>query len=94
MIRNWISFLIGFICLGAVEGCNAGMEPQGPSAEEAQQQIAQLPPDQQIDLLRHSPLPKAEQDRRVAAIQAKYGLPATADSNVSKPGQPPVKSGQ
>ena len=78
-------------------GCNVGMEAQGPSAKEAQEQISKLPPEQQIDLLRHSPLPRAEQDRRVADIRAKYGLPATAGADDKKPqapGQPPVNAGK
>lgn len=55
-------------------GCNVGMAPQGPSETEVRERAAKLPPQDQIDLIRSSPMPKAQQDKEVAEIEKKYGM--------------------
>lgn len=77
----------------ALGGCNAGMEPAGPTPEEIQAKIATLPPDQQISMIQHSPMPKADQEKRIQEIRDKYNLPAPAGAAPAGPdqGRPPSK---
>jgi hypothetical protein len=64
-------------------GCNAGMEPEGPTPDQIRAKLATLPPNEQIAMLQHSPMPKAEQEQKIEEIRTKYGLPAPASSTAS-----------
>ena len=58
-----------------IPGCSAGMAPQGPSREEAQKNFESMDPQHQIAVIQHSPLPDAEKQKRIAALQQKMGAP-------------------
>ena len=65
-----LSIGVAVAALFVVSGCNAGMSPAG-SDEAAQKEFEAKTPEQQIEMINHSPLPKAEKDKRIAEIKAK-----------------------
>ena len=67
-------------------GCNAGMEPAGPTPDQIRAKIDAMPPQKQIDLIEHSPMNKVDKENRIAQIRQKFNLPPSA-------GAEPVKSG-
>ena len=70
-------FSIFVACL-ALAGCNAGMEPTGPTPDQIRAKIDAMPPEKQIDLIEHSPMSRPEKDKRLAEIRQKFNLPAPA----------------
>ena len=66
-----VFFGLGTAALLWVCGCNAGMEPEGPSPDQIKAKMAAMPIDQQIALIKNSPMPKAEKAQKIAELQAK-----------------------
>ena len=74
-----------FLAVGlAITGCNVGMAPKGPDEAEVKAKEAALPPQQQIAMLRSSPMPGPEKQKRIADIEQKYNI--KADSPSTTPG--------
>ena len=67
-------------------GCSLGMAPKGPDEAEVKKLEAAMPPQQQIQMIRNSPMPGPEKQKRIADIEQKYNI--KADAPTSTPGRP------
>jgi|GEM_PF-7035848 len=84
-MKKTVLIATGLVLILSAVGCNVGMGEAGPSPEAVKKQIDGMPPEKQISLIRNSPMPKAEQDTRVAEICKKYGITEGASSTPSAP---------
>jgi hypothetical protein len=66
--------IVAVATVGALYGCNSGMQPEGPSVAEIKNKEAALPPDQQITMIQNSPMPKAQKDQKIAELKKKYNI--------------------
>lgn len=67
------------------------MAPKGPDLEEVKQKEASLPPQQQIDLVRSSPMTATDKAKRIKEIEDKYNVKAdAAPQNPGNPGGQPT----
>jgi len=76
------------ICLigPVLVGCNVGNAPAGASVDQVKAEVAQEPPLQQIRNLMFSPLPAAQREAQIKAIEDKYHVKREdAVSNLQKP---------
>lgn len=62
----------------AAVGCNVGMAPQGPDQAEIKARMAKLPIDEQIKLIRSSPMSEADKEKKIAELQGGKGDTTTA----------------
>jgi hypothetical protein len=69
-----------------IAGCNVGMQPSGPSPDEVRAKIATMPPEKQIEMVQNSPMPPAAKAAKIAELESKYGIKASAPS---RPGTTP-----
>ncbi len=82
--------VIGLVWAIAVWGNNVGMMPSGASVEEIHRIRESWPPQKQIDDIMHSPMPYKDKMEHIAAIRAKYHLPADDSKSGPVPGTPPA----
>lgn len=61
--------ILALALVGILAGCNAGMAPAGPDQNEIKARMAKLPVDQQIALIKSSPMSQAEKDAKIAELQ-------------------------
>jgi hypothetical protein len=71
----------------ALSGCNFGMQPEGPSPDQIRANMSKMPPDEQIKLIQHSPMPKEQQQQEIAKIRAQFHLPDPGNAPDTTPGQ-------
>jgi hypothetical protein len=64
----------GILAAGILAGCSMGMQPTGSTVDQIKAKEAAMPPDQQISMIEHSPIPPAEKAKKIAEIKAKAGL--------------------
>lgn len=65
--------LIGFATLPFVSGCeNIGTAQAGASPDQVKKEIESQPPKQQIRNLMYAPLPPAEKEKQIKALEEKY----------------------
>lgn len=67
----------------ALGGCSVGDAPKGLDAAQVQTEFSKQDPQKQIQGLMASPLPAAEKEKRIKAIEDQYGI---------KRGAPPTSS--
>ena len=73
MKKRTVAF-IGAVWVVTTCGCSMGMQPEGPNAEQVKAKEASLPPDQQIAMIKYSPMPAAQKAEKIAEVKAKYGI--------------------
>jgi len=66
--------LVGLIGVGVLSGCSMGMQPEGPNVEALKKKEDSLPPDQQISMIEHAPMPEAQKAQKIAEIKTKYNI--------------------
>jgi hypothetical protein len=49
--------------------------------------MSKMPPDEQIKLIQHSPMPKEQQQQEIAKIRAQFHLPDPGNAPDTTPGQ-------
>jgi hypothetical protein len=76
------------IALSMLVGCNVGMSPSGPSEDQIRKEIAAMPPEKQIKLIRGSPMSPKEKEQKIAEIEQKYGIKESAPAQTGPPGVP------
>lgn len=94
MNRNSVSILALILVLSpaVLAGCDSiGNAPAGPSQAEVKKEVDAMPPEKQIRLIQHSPMPRDEQIQKIDEIKKKYNL--TGDfppGGGAPPGGPPA----
>ncbi len=68
----WIVGLLALACVG----CNVGNAPEPMSEGQLKDAVSKLPPQDQINYIRSTPMPQAKKDERIAEIEKKYGIKA------------------
>ncbi|MBC8064636.1 MAG: hypothetical protein H7Y17_07385 [Chlorobia bacterium] len=66
----WIASLAVLACIG----CNVGNAPEPMSEAELKSAVDKLPPQDQINYINSSPMPKDVKEKRIAEIKAKAGM--------------------
>ncbi|RYG48348.1 hypothetical protein EON79_04710 [bacterium] len=84
MKRNvWI---FGIIALGCI-GCSVGNAPEPMGESDLKSAVEKLPPQDQINYINSSPMPKAEKEKRIKEIEEKTGYKANQGGPNSGPPQ-------
>lgn len=70
MKNSWITILAILVCFG----CNVGSAPEPMSESELKSAVEKLPPQDQINYINSSPMPKELKEKKIAEIKAKAGI--------------------
>jgi hypothetical protein len=66
----WIASLAVLVCVG----CNVGNAPQPMDEAQLKSAVEKMPPQDQINYINASPMPKEMKEQRIAEIKAKAGM--------------------
>jgi hypothetical protein len=82
-------FILGIFILGLLGGCsNIGNAPEGQSEEEAKAALQKMSPQEQINMIKASPMPPAEKEKKIRELEAKMGGAPIAPSQGNEPALP------
>jgi len=74
MSRKQTFWIVAALASGVLCGCNVGMQPEGPTVADIKKQEQAMPPQQQIDMIKHSPASPQEKAKMIADVEARTGV--------------------